>query len=241
MVWVYITLEIKHLTDRGMCPFCSQLTGQKESVIQQPWIRKCKPLMCPERGIQNTASVTSTRGWTTCLLALLSLCPFLLRPPCPCVGFHIIHPLHALLCVSRLIFHSNAPSGHSLHHPSPLPWVLGGNNQCGSSERSPHSKENTAFFKRFIYLLIFGCTGSFLLRWLFSSCREWELLSTSDARASYCGGFCFRAQAPGHIGSVAVAPRLQSTGSTVVVDGLRCTMAYGLFLDQRSNPCLLHW
>ena len=134
----------------------------EESMIQQLWIWKCKPLTCPERGIQNTASVPSTRGWTTCLLALLSLCPFLLRHPCPCVGFHIIHPLHVLLCVSRLIFHSNAPYGHSLPHSSPLPWILGGNSQCGYSERSPHSKENTSLFKRFIYLLVsFQCMTKF--------------------------------------------------------------------------------
>ena len=37
MVRVDITLEIKHLTDRGMCPFCSQLTAQ-ELMIQKPWI-----------------------------------------------------------------------------------------------------------------------------------------------------------------------------------------------------------
>ena len=144
--------------------------------------------------------------------------------------------------MSRLIFHSNAPYGHSLHHPSPLPWVLGGNSQCGSSERSPHSKKNTAFFKRFIYLLSFGCSGSFLLSGLFSSCREWGLLSSSGAWASHCCSVsCFRARAPGHIGSAVVPPKLQSTGSVVVVDGLSCATACGLFPDQGLNPCLLHW
>ena len=40
--------------------------------------------------------------------------------------------------------------------------------------------------------------------------------------------------------SVAVTPRLQSTGSTVV-HGLSCSVACGIFLDQGSNPCLLPW
>ena len=34
---------------------------------------------------------------------------------------------------------------------------------------------------------------------------------------------------------------LQSTGSTVVVHGLSCSIGCGIFLDQGSNPCLLHW
>ena len=41
--------------------------------------------------------------------------------------------------------------------------------------------------------------------------------------------------------SVVVVSRLQSTGSIVVAHGLSCPMACGLFLDQGSNPCLLHW
>ena len=36
------------------------------------------------------------------------------------------------------------------------------------------------------------------------------------------------------------APRLWSTG-LIVVPGLSCFMAYAIFLDQRSNPCLFHW
>ena len=34
---------------------------------------------------------------------------------------------------------------------------------------------------------------------------------------------------------------LQRTGSVVVAHGLSCSMAYGIFLDQESNLCLLHW
>ena len=34
---------------------------------------------------------------------------------------------------------------------------------------------------------------------------------------------------------------LQSLGSRVVACGLSCPTACGVFLDQGSNPCLLHW
>ena len=42
------------------------------------------------------------------------------------------------------------------------------------------------------------------------------------------------------MGSVVVAPGLESTGSVVVVHGLSCSMARGVFLDLGLNPCLLH-
>jgi len=43
------------------------------------------------------------------------------------------------------------------------------------------------------------------------------------------------------MGSVVVAPRLQSIGSVVVAHGLSCSVACGIFLDQGLNPCPLHW
>ena len=44
-----------------------------------------------------------------------------------------------------------------------------------------------------------------------------------------------------HIDSVGVAPGLQSAGSVVAGHGLSCSAACGIFPDQRSNLCLLHW
>ena len=41
--------------------------------------------------------------------------------------------------------------------------------------------------------------------------------------------------------SVVVAHGLQSTGSTVVVHRLTCSPACGIFPNQGSNQCLLHW
>ena len=44
-----------------------------------------------------------------------------------------------------------------------------------------------------------------------------------------------------HKSSVVVARGLQSAGSVVVAHGLSCSMACGIFPDQGSNPCPLHW
>ena len=38
-----------------------------------------------------------------------------------------------------------------------------------------------------------------------------------------------------------VSPRLQSTGSATVTHRPGCSVARGIFLDQGSNPALLHW
>ena len=78
---------------------------------------------------------------------------------------------------------------------------------------------------------IFGFAGSLLLSRLFFSCSQ----------ASRCSGFSCGAWALAHVGSVVVAPRLWSTGSTVVVLGLSCSKACEIFPDQESSLCLLHW
>ena len=44
-----------------------------------------------------------------------------------------------------------------------------------------------------------------------------------------------------HVGSLLAAPRLWGTGSIVVAHGLCCPSACGIFPDQGSNSCLLHW
>ena len=67
------------------------------------------------------------------------------------------------------------------------------------------------YFLKF-YLFIFGCAGSSLLLRLFSSCSEWELLSSCGAKASHCGEPC-GAQALGARASVVVARGLSSCGA----------------------------
>ena len=43
------------------------------------------------------------------------------------------------------------------------------------------------------------------------------------------------------VASLLAAPRLWGTGAVAVVHGLSCPVACGIFLDQESNSCLLHW
>ena len=82
----------------------------------------------------------------------------------------------------------------------------------------------------------------------FSSCGERGLLFVAVHRlliavASRCGAWALGARA-----SVVVARRLSSCGSqalecssVVVAHGLSCSMACGIFPDQGSNLCPLHW
>ena len=43
------------------------------------------------------------------------------------------------------------------------------------------------------------------------------------------------------VASLGAEHRLQNVGSTVLVLGLSCSVAGGIFLDWRWNPCPLHW
>ena len=75
--------------------------------------------------------------------------------------------------------------------------------------------------KKLIFLTALGLNCSM---WAFSSCHEWGLLYSCSAWASHCGGFfCCRAQTLGPVDLVTVAHGTK--------------MAWGLFLDQGSNPC----
>ena len=65
--------------------------------------------------------------------------------------------------------------------------------------------------------------------WAFSSFEEQELLLVDMCRL-LCGDiFCFGARAIGLRVSI------------VVVPGLSCSVACGIFPDQGVNPCFLHW
>ena len=88
---------------------------------------------------------------------------------------------------------------------------------------------------QFIYLYI-GCAGSLLMHGFFSSFRGWGLLSGCSAQASRCGAFsCCEAQALERVG-------FSSRGSQALERRLRGGAATcGIFPDQGSNPCPLHW
>ena len=87
------------------------------------------------------------------------------------------------------------------------------------------------------------------LCWVFVA--VWALLSLRSVGAALpCGSWAShcsarplcstRASVAEARGSVAVAPRLWSTGRTVLVLGLSCPTACGIFLDEGSNLCCLH-
>ena len=105
------------------------------------------------------------------------------------------------------------------------------------------------FLYNFIYLFIFSCAGSLLLHRLFCSCDEHGLyfiavcglLIAVISHVSDHGYQACRLQQLWHIGSVVADSRLQSTGSVIMAYGLSCSTASGIFLDQGSNLCHLHW
>ena len=81
-----------------------------------------------------------------------------------------------------------------------------------------------------------GCPGSLLYEGFLQlwggraplGCSVW---------ASRCSGFSCGAQ-----GSMVCGHHwLQHMGSVVIAHGLSCSMVCGIFLDQGSNPCPLHW
>ena len=94
-----------------------------------------------------------------------------------------------------------------------------------------------------INVFIFGCAGSLL--WSDFSFRERGLLSSCGATSLWC--LLVAVASPVEHGlegtwvSAVAAPRLQSAGSVVVVHGLTCPMRHGIFPDQGSNLCPLHW
>ena len=102
------------------------------------------------------------------------------------------------------------------------------------------------FLKKFIYLCI-----QFWLRWVFLavrgpslSCREQGLLFIAVhglfiAVASLVAEYGLQArglQQLWHVGSVVVARGLQSTGTVVVVHGLSCSVACGIFPEPGLEP-----
>ena len=75
----------------------------------------------------------------------------------------------------------------------------------------------------------------------FLLCGKWGLLSGCGAWASHCSGLSSQSTDSRHVGFSSCGSRRQSAGSVVVDHGLSCSLACGIFPDQGSNPCLLHW
>ena len=83
-----------------------------------------------------------------------------------------------------------------------------------------------SFFKIYLFLAVLGlccCAQGF------SSCRERGLLFIVVRRLLIAVASCCGARVLG------------TRASVVVVHGLSCSTVCGIFLDQGSNPCPLHW
>ena len=93
---------------------------------------------------------------------------------------------------------------------------------------SPPLASSTALLKNNIYLFTFGCVGFSLPAAGGARSLVWHM-GFSRGGCSGC-----RARALG-------LQQVQLVGSVVVAPGLSSSMACGIFLDQGSNPCLLHW
>ena len=137
------------------------------------------------------------------------------------IGFSLSDLLHSVT-ISRFIHFSSVDSNSFFSQLNNIPlrmWLC--------TTISPF------VFACYFICLSFDCAGSLLVHGLLSSC---------NAEASRRSGFSYcRAQALGHNGSVTVVPALYSTDSVVVAHGLSCSAMCGVFQDQGSNPCLLHW
>ena len=85
------------------------------------------------------------------------------------------------------------------------------------------------FSFKFIYLFIFGCVGSSFLCEGFLWLRRAGSTLHRGARASHYRGLSLRGTGSRRAGSAIVAHRPS------------CSTARGIFPDQGSNPCPLHW
>ena len=98
-----------------------------------------------------------------------------------------------------------------------------------------------------LFLLFFNFVFNFWLHLVFVASRGLSLVAVSGDHSSLpCAGFSLRCllllQSTGcrcaSSGAVAHGP---TECTEVVVHRLRCSKPCGIFLDQGSNPCPLHW
>ena len=103
--------------------------------------------------------------------------------------------------------------------------------RAGCNISNVHMVRSKHLFKKFIYLFIY-----FWLCWVFVSVQGLALVVASGGHSSSrCAGL-----------SPSQPLSLWSTGSrhagsVVVAHGPSCSAACGIFPDQGSNPCPLHW
>ena len=120
---------------------------------------------------------------------------------------------------------------------------MNGNGACFVSLLQWGSLNNIPllFFKKAFDLFTYGWAGSLWLLRLSLVVESRGLLCSCHVQA-YCSGFSsWRAWAPGPSGfrSCGTCTQLCSQALEHRLKG--CSLACGIFLDQESNPCFLHW
>ena len=163
---------------------------------------------------------------------------------------------------SLISFIAKISSAHFLHYTFGLPALFYDDHvkqficHIFSLPKNPYQEVLLTFilvylfflFNKFIYLFLAALGLRCYLR-AFSSCGERGLLlvvvhGLLIVEAPLVGEHGLQVhglQQLWHVGSVVVAHGLQSTGSVVVARGLSCSAACGIFPDQGSNLCPLHW
>ena len=104
-------------------------------------------------------------------------------------------------------------------------------------------------YKNIIYIQFLATLGLRCCAWAFSTCGERGLLFVAVhglliAVASVVSEHGLQARGLQQLwcaGSVVVACGLQSSGLVVMAHGLSSSMACGIFPDQSTNLCRLHW
>ena len=124
-----------------------------------------------------------------------------------------------------------------------------------NSQRNIFSLTNhrTVWLKYHFFLVCFFIFYLFIyfyfwLHWVFIAVHRLSLVASRGAILCCSAGLLIarrvlflRSTGSRRMRSVVVACGLQSTGSVVVAHGLSCSSACGIFPDQGSNPCPLHW
>ena len=107
---------------------------------------------------------------------------------------------------------------------------------------SPFPTHHAFFFFFLRILFIFDCSGSSLLRVLFSG---WGYTSGCHAWASHCDGFsCCRAQALGHVSLSSCGPwaqKLWHTGLVAPWHAGSSQIRYQMFVSCIGRQILYHW